>query len=415
MLNRKKVKHFFCKYFFLKKTFNGTIVKYVYGNGLISSYETKADTTEYQSYSYDIRGSVTRISDENGIATSEYLYSTYGQRTVLYGTGASILGYCGRDGVLTDATGLLYMRARYYSTELMRFINEDIIVGDISNSGSLNRYTYVEGNPVTNVDPFGLCAERIENGIWGLFNCAKGGGMAVCGTLAVIAGVATIAAGGPFIAMLLAAGAIGAGAYEAICGTADFTEGLQQLYSAVTGKENSAFNFVRDTIFKDNVDEYYLSEALAAGIASNCVGMLSAFQAVASDSTNSEGGTNSGYYQDATGKWHRPNGEFASNAEVGISSSVKTTTGSHGNSLSDPRTNYGYALVDKDTNEILKFGETLYPDTRYSQSFLDQENAVMKVLVSGSKEDIHYWQYDMNKYFEYKYDDFPRLLNSKGW
>lgn len=188
------------------------------------------------------------------------------------------------------------MRARYYSTELMRFINEDIIVGDISNSGSLNRYTYVEGNPVTNVDPFGLCAERIENGIWGLFNCAKGGGMAVCGTLAVITGVATIAAGGPFIAMLLAAGAIGAGAYEAICGTADFTEGLQQLYSAVTGKENSAFNFVRDTIFKDNVDEYYLSEALAAGIASNCVGMLSAFQAVASDSTNSEGGKNSEVY-----------------------------------------------------------------------------------------------------------------------
>jgi len=48
--------------------------------------------------------------------------------------------------------------------------------------------------------------------------------------------------------------------------------------------------------------------------------------------------------------------------------------------LSDPRTNYDYALVDKDTNEVLKFGETLYPDTRYSQSYLEQNNAVMKVL-----------------------------------
>lgn len=28
----------------------------------------------------------------------------------------------------------------------------------------------------------------------------------------------------------------------------------------------------------------------------------------------------SGYYQDATGKWHRPNGRFASNAEVGLPS-----------------------------------------------------------------------------------------------
>ena len=128
-----------------------------------------------------------------------------------------------------------------------------------------------------------------------------------------------------------------------------------------------------------------------------------------------EGGTPSGFYQDANGRWHRPNGDFASNAEVGIASPAKTATGSHGNSLSDPRTNYGYVLVDKDTNEILKFGETLYPETRYSKSYLEQNNAVMKVLESGSKEYIHYWQYDMNKYFEYMYDEFPPLLKSKGW
>lgn len=84
-----------------------------------------------------------------------------------------------------------------------------------------------------------------------------------------------------------------------------------------------------------------------------------------------ESGTPSGFYQDANGRWHRPNGDFASNAEVGIASPAKTATGSHGNSLSDPRTNYGYVLVDKDTNEILKFGETLYPETRYSKSYQD--------------------------------------------
>ena len=86
---------------------------------------------------------------------------------------------------------------------------------------------------------------------------------------------------------------------------------------------------------------------------------------------DSKSGTPSGFYQDANGRWHRPNGDFASNAEVGIASPAKTATGSHGNSLSDPRTNYGYVLVDKDTNEILKFGETLYPETRYSKSYQD--------------------------------------------
>ncbi len=48
------------------------------------------------------------------------------------------------------------MRQRYYNTEIKRFINQDIVVGSISNSQSLNRYSYVQGNPVTLTDPFGL-------------------------------------------------------------------------------------------------------------------------------------------------------------------------------------------------------------------------------------------------------------------
>ena len=151
-----------------------------------------------------------------------------------------------------------------------------------------------------------------------------------------------------------------------------------------------------------------------SGYASTSIGKACPPQGKISESVD-ESGTPSGFYQDANGRWHRPNGDFASNAEVGIASPAKTATGSHGNSLSDPRTNYGYVLVDKDTNEILKFGETLYPETRYSKSYLEQNNAVMKVLESGSKEYIHYWQYDMNKYFEYMYDEFPPLLKSKGW
>lgn len=90
-----------------------------------------------------------------------------------------------------------------------------------------------------------------------------------------------------------------------------------------------------------------------------------------------------------------------------------TTTGSHGNSLSNPNTNYGYSLVDKDSGEILKFGETIYPNTRYTQEFLDKNNATMKILDCGSKEYIHNWQYDMNSYYKWKYGSYPPL-NSKG-
>ena len=146
---------------------DGTIEKYVYGNGLIASYEAKpteeTTTTEYKTYIYDIRGSVTEVANVTGNVTAEYRYSTYGDRNIISGTEFDELGYCARDGVLTEASGLLYMRARYYYPTLMRFINEDIVTGDISNSASLNRYTYVEGNPVTLIDPFGLCAKKGDN------------------------------------------------------------------------------------------------------------------------------------------------------------------------------------------------------------------------------------------------------------
>ena len=48
------------------------------------------------------------------------------------------------------------MRARYYNPEIKRFINQDILTGNIGNNKNLNRYSYVEGNPVSYSDPFGL-------------------------------------------------------------------------------------------------------------------------------------------------------------------------------------------------------------------------------------------------------------------
>ncbi|MEK3789134.1 polymorphic toxin-type HINT domain-containing protein [Paenibacillus sp. FSL K6-1230] len=64
--------------------------------------------------------------------------------------------YNGRDGVMTDANGLYHMRARYYSPDIKRFINRDVVTGTISDTQTLNRYAYVNGNPISYIDPFGL-------------------------------------------------------------------------------------------------------------------------------------------------------------------------------------------------------------------------------------------------------------------
>ena len=59
-------------------------------------------------------------------------------------------------GVMTDDNGLYYMRARYYNVNIKRFINQDVVHGSINVSQSLNRYSYVQGNPIKLTDPFGL-------------------------------------------------------------------------------------------------------------------------------------------------------------------------------------------------------------------------------------------------------------------
>jgi RHS repeat-associated protein len=62
-----------------------------------------------------------------------------------------------------DANGLYYMRARYYHPELKRFLNRDVLKGDILEGQTLNRYAYVNGDPVSYVDPLGLEKQLVKS------------------------------------------------------------------------------------------------------------------------------------------------------------------------------------------------------------------------------------------------------------
>ena len=131
---------------------DGKQTHYIYGLGLIG----QEDENGYRSYHYDLRGSTVALSNQSGIITDTFQYGTYGELVNHTGTTSTPFLYNGRDGVMTDLNGLYYMRARYYNPEIKRFVNQDVLTGDIFDSQSLNRYGYVKGEPISHTDPFGL-------------------------------------------------------------------------------------------------------------------------------------------------------------------------------------------------------------------------------------------------------------------
>jgi RHS repeat-associated protein len=135
----------------VKTEADGTQTFYVYGLGLIGQ-EIDGD---YTNYHFDLRGSTVVLTDETAQIIERFQYSPYGLLLSGDVTKTPFL-FNGMYGVMTDDNGLYYMRSRFYSPEIKRFVNQDILLGDIREGQTLNRYAYVTGRPVSLVDPFGL-------------------------------------------------------------------------------------------------------------------------------------------------------------------------------------------------------------------------------------------------------------------
>ncbi len=124
---------------------------YVYGLGLIG--EESQNT--YQVYHYDLRGSTVLLTDASGNTTDSFLYNEYGKLTDHVGSSNTPFLYNGQYGIMTDGTGLCYMRARYYNPEVQRFVSKDSLNGAITNPLSLNLFAYCNNNPINFIDPTG--------------------------------------------------------------------------------------------------------------------------------------------------------------------------------------------------------------------------------------------------------------------
>jgi RHS repeat-associated protein len=133
---------------------NGVTNYYIYGAGLLYQITQTATATNTRSYHYDSRGSTIALTDDNGNVTDRIEYSAYGSTTYRAGNTDTPFLFNGRYGVMTDPNGLLYMRNRFYSPYLCRFVNPD----PTGFSSGMNFFAYANGNPVSYLDPSGLGA-----------------------------------------------------------------------------------------------------------------------------------------------------------------------------------------------------------------------------------------------------------------
>ncbi len=116
--------------------------KYVYGLGL--AYAVNGSSLEV--YHTDRLGSIRALTDATGSVSATYRTDEWGTVTAQTGSSTQPFGFTGEP---RDATGLTYLRARYYDPALGRFLSRDPWPGTPSSCQTLNRYVYGGNNPAT--------------------------------------------------------------------------------------------------------------------------------------------------------------------------------------------------------------------------------------------------------------------------
>ncbi|SDE19925.1 RHS repeat-associated core domain-containing protein [Paenibacillus sp. UNCCL117] len=124
--------------------------RYIRGLGLVAMDDGQA----LSYYLHNGHGDVTELRDSTGqTRLNEYTYDIWGNPLNVKESVPNPFRYSGE--LWDSVSKLQYLRARWYDPSIHRFINEDTYEGDINNPLSLNLYTYVHNNPLTNIDPTG--------------------------------------------------------------------------------------------------------------------------------------------------------------------------------------------------------------------------------------------------------------------
>lgn len=120
----------------------------------VASGTAPAAQTRY--FHSDIQGSITAVTNEAGTVITRFRYDPWGKQTLVAGSNTGIdqtrQGHTGHE--MLDG-GLTHMNGRLYDPVLARFVSADPHVDNPFDLQSLNRYSYVNNNPLGFTDPSG--------------------------------------------------------------------------------------------------------------------------------------------------------------------------------------------------------------------------------------------------------------------
>jgi RHS repeat-associated protein len=125
------------------------VANYTYGLGLVSRVDGSNASSYYDT---DAIGSVVGLSDTTGSYVDKYSYLPFGEDLTKVETVSNPFEYVGQFGVMDEGNGLDFMRARYYDSNLGRFIAVDPLG---INGGTVNLYSYARNTPQNVIDPQG--------------------------------------------------------------------------------------------------------------------------------------------------------------------------------------------------------------------------------------------------------------------
>lgn len=134
---------------------DGTVTKSLFaGSQRLASLVIPPSGTASLRFAHgDHLGSTNLITDNTGQVIEVSENTPYG--TLYHHEGPSTSPHQFTGQRLDPSTGLHFYNARYYDSQLGRFISPDPFVQDPGDPQTLNRYSYVRNNPINLVDPSG--------------------------------------------------------------------------------------------------------------------------------------------------------------------------------------------------------------------------------------------------------------------